>query len=176
MEGTLSLGQKRLAAILRVAVGTIFLTAGVQKAFLSAEAFDATGFLKFATGGTPILGSPVEGVIYNPTNEFWVNLAANTAVMPIVNWLVVFGQLAIGVALILGIGTRFAAAMGTLMMLFFFVAAWEFEHGIVNQHLTYALVTAFIGYIGAGRYYGLDGVIEKIALVRHQPRLRYVLG
>jgi thiosulfate dehydrogenase [quinone] large subunit len=176
MEGTLSLGQKRLAAILRVAVGTIFLTAGVQKAFLSAEPFGAEGFLKFATGGTPILGAPAEGVIYNPTHDLWVSLAGNAALMPFVNWLVVFGQVAIGLALILGIGTRFASAMGTLMMMFFFVAAWEFEHGIVNQHLTYALVTGFIGYIGAGRYYGLDGVIEKLALVRQQPRLRYVLG
>lgn len=46
--------------------------------------------------------------------------------------------------------------MGTLMMVFFFLAAWEFEHGIVNSHLTYAVVTAFIGYIGAGNYLGLD--------------------
>ena len=67
-----------------------------------------------------------------------------------------FGQLGIGVSLMLGLFTRFGAAMGTLMMLFFFVAAWDFEFGIVNQHLTYALVTAFIGYIGAGNYFGLD--------------------
>jgi thiosulfate dehydrogenase [quinone] large subunit len=176
MEGTLSLGQKRLAAIVRVAVGTIFLTAGVQKAFLSLEPFSAIGFLKFGTAGTPFLGAPVEGVIYNPTNALWVSLAGNAAVMPFINWMVVFGQIAIGLALILGVATRFASIMGTLMMLFFFLAAWEFEHGIVNQHLTYALVTAFIGYIGAGRYFGLDGLIEKFAVVRQTPQLRYVLG
>ena len=176
MEGLLSKGQQRLAAIVRVAVGFIFLTAGFQKAFLDAEPFSAVGFLKFGTAGTPFLGAPVEGGIYNPTNALWVSLAGNAAVMPFVNWLVVFGQIAIGAALILGLGTRFAAAMGTFMMLFFFLAAWEFEHGIVNQHLTYALVTAFIGYIGAGRFYGLDGIVEKLALVREQPRLRYVLG
>ena len=76
--------------------------------------------------------------------------------MRVINFLVPFGQLGIGVSLILGLFTRFGAAMGTLMMLFFFVAAWDFEFGIVNQHLTYALVTAFIGYIGAGNYFGLD--------------------
>jgi hypothetical protein len=26
----------------------------------------------------------------------------------------------------------------------------------VNQHLTYALVTFFLGYIGSGNFYGLD--------------------
>lgn len=72
------------------------------------------------------------------------------------NILVPWGQIGIGLSLILGLLTRFGAAMGTLMMLFFFLAAWEFEFGIVNQHLTYAVVTAFLGYIGAGNYFGLD--------------------
>jgi thiosulfate dehydrogenase [quinone] large subunit len=176
MEGTLGVGQKRMAAIVRIAVGFIFLTAGIQKAFLGAEPFDAAGFLQFATAGTPVLGAAAEGVVYNPTHELWVALAGNAELMPVVNWLVVVGQIAIGLALIVGLATRFAAVMGTLMMLFFFLAAWEFEHGIVNQHLTYALVTGFIGYIGAGRYYGLDGIVERLALVRQAPQLRYVLG
>jgi len=66
--------------------------------------------------------------------------------------------------------------MGAHMMVFFLVAAWEFDHGIVNQHLAYALVTGFLAYIGAGRYYGLDAVIEKIQWVRATPQLRHVLG
>lgn len=35
---------------------------------------------------------------------------------------------------------------------------------------------AFLGYIGAGRFYGLDAVIEKFQWVRAAPLLRYVLG
>ena len=176
MDGTFSKGQQRLAAILRIAVGSIFLTAGIQKAFLSVEPFSSVGFLKFGTAGTPILAAPVEGVVYNPTQGLWIALAGNADLMAIVNWMVVFGQIAIGLALILGLATRFASVMGTLMMLFFFFAAWEFEHGIVNQHLTYALVTGFIGYIGAGRFYGLDAIVEKLEWVRATPQLRYVLG
>ena len=175
MDAILTGGQRAMAAVLRIAVGMIFLTAGLQKA-LSEVAFDAAGFLTFGTTGTPWLGAPAEGVVYNPTHDLWISLAGNATLMPIVNWLVVFGQIAIGSALILGLFTRFAALMGTIMMLFFFVAAWEFEHGIVNQHLTYALVTAFIGYIGAGRYYGLDALLEKAEWVRQTPQLRYVLG
>jgi thiosulfate dehydrogenase [quinone] large subunit len=176
MDGTLSRGQGRLVAILRIAVGSIFLAAGVQKAFLSEEPFSSVGFLKFGTAGTPILSAPVEGVVYNPTQGLWIAMAGNADLMAIVNWMVVFGQIAIGVALILGLATRFASICGTLMMLFFFLAAWEFEHGVVNQHLTYALVTGFLGYIGAGRYYGLDAIVEKLSWVRATPQLRYVLG
>jgi thiosulfate dehydrogenase [quinone] large subunit len=152
-------------AILRVVVGIIFLWAGTEK-LLGAEPFDASGFLQFATGGTlawPFVTTPVEGAIYNPTHDFWVGLAGNEGTMSIVNILVPWGQVAIGIGLMLGLLTRFSAAMGTLMMLFFFLAAWEFEHGIVNQHLTYAVVTFFIGYIGAGNYFGLDRSLGESA-------------
>jgi uncharacterized membrane protein YphA (DoxX/SURF4 family) len=81
--------------------------------------------------------------------------------MSIINILVPFGQIGIGIGLMLGLLTRFSALMGALMMLFFFVAAWDFEFGIVNQHLTYALVTGFLGLIGAGNYYGLDRALGE---------------
>ena len=146
-------------AILRIGVGIIFLWAGLEKV-MAPEAFSATGFLEFGTGGSLgwpfVTGEVAEGTIYNPTQAFWVSLAGNESAMSIINVLVPWGQIGIGVGLILGLLTRFSAAMGALMMLFFFVAAWDFEFGIVNQHLTYALVTAFLGLIGAGNYYGLD--------------------
>jgi thiosulfate dehydrogenase [quinone] large subunit len=176
MEPIVTKGQQIALAVLRVAVGILFLTAGIQKAFLGEEPFSAAGFLQFGTAGQPLLGAPVEGVVYNPTHEFWVSLATNASAMTVVDFLVVFGQIAIGTALILGFATRFASLMGTLMMALFFVAAWELEHGFVNQHLLYALVTFVVGYLGTGRYYGLDALIEKIQLVRQTPQLRYVLG
>jgi thiosulfate dehydrogenase [quinone] large subunit len=144
---------------LRIVVGVIFLWAGLEK-LLAPEPFSAAGFLQFGTGGSLgwpfVSGAVAEGTIFNPTHDFWAGMATNDAAMGFVNFLVPFGQIGIGVSLILGLLTRFGAAMGTLMMLLFFVAAWEFEFGIVNQHLTYALVTAFLGYIGAGSYFGLD--------------------
>jgi thiosulfate dehydrogenase [quinone] large subunit len=152
-------------AVLRVVVGIVFLWAGLAKVF-GPEPFDATGFLQFATGGTlgwPFVAAPVEGEIYNPTNGFWVGLAGSETTMTIINVLVPWGQIGIGIGLILGLLTRFSAAMGTLMMVFFFFAAWEFEHGIVNQHLTYAVVTFFIGYIGAGNFYGVDRYLSESA-------------
>ena len=47
------------------------------------------------------------------------------------------------------------------MMVFFFFAAWDFAFGIVNQHLTYALICATLWGLGAGRYYGLDGLLAE---------------
>ncbi len=151
-------------ALLRIGVGIIFLWAGLDKLLGSGpKGFSAAGFLSHATGGTLgwpfVTGTPAEGTIFNPTHDFWVSLSQNATAMTVVNFLVVAGELGIGIALVLGLFTRFAAIMGTLMMLLFFVAAWEFSNGIVNQHLTYALVCAAIAGLGAGNYYGLDGVI-----------------
>ena len=154
--------HQRGVALLRVMVGIIFLWAGVEK-ITAATAFDASGFLKFATNGTLgwpfVSGEVAKGTVFNPTHGLWAGLADNPGLVSVINVLVVAGEVGIGVALILGLLTRFAGAMGTLMMLFFFVAAWDFAYGIVNQHLTYALVCATLTGLGAGRYYGLDGAL-----------------
>jgi thiosulfate dehydrogenase [quinone] large subunit len=160
MRTTASLSWYPMAvAAGRILIGVIFLWAGLEKVIGGAGEWSAKGFLAFGTSGTlgwPFVTEVAEGTVFNPTHDFWVGLSANAGAMSVINLLVPFGQVAIGVALILGIATRFAALMGSLMMLFFFFAAWDFAYGIVNQHLTYTVVTLGLGVIGAGNYYGLD--------------------
>ena len=154
--------HQRGVALLRITVGIIFLWAGLEK-LMAPQAFDATGFLKFATGGTLgwpfVSGEVAEGTIFNPTHDLWLSIAGNAGLMGVINVLVPFGQIGIGISLILGLFTRFGATMGALMMAFFFFAAWDFAYGIVNQHLTYALISLTLAGLGAGRYYGLDSVL-----------------
>ena len=149
-----------LIGIGRIVIGVIFLWAGLEKAIgTGLGTWNADGFFKFATAGTlgwPFVTGEVDPkAVFNPTHDFWVGLAG-TGASTFIAYLVPLSQIGIGVSLILGLFTRFAAAMGTLMMLLFFVAAWDFQFGIVNQHLTYAVVTFGLGVIGAGNYYGLD--------------------
>ena len=54
--------------------------------------------------------------IVNPTHDFWVSVATNAAIVDTLNTLVVFGEVAIGIALILGFATRFAGVMGAILM------------------------------------------------------------
>jgi thiosulfate dehydrogenase (quinone) large subunit len=167
---------KALAA-LRIALGAGFLFAGLEKVLHfdgATKAFDAAGFLKFATGGA-LPGSDPKAIV-NPTHDFWVALAGNAGLMSVVNTLVVFGEVAIGIALILGIATRFAGVAATVMMGLFWVANFSFANGPFNEQLMYGIVAAFLAYAGAGEAYGLDAIIEKTEAVRRAPALRYVLG
>jgi thiosulfate dehydrogenase [quinone] large subunit len=175
--GTIDKARGRSLALLRIVLGSGFLYAGLAKALDfegSGKAFSAAGFLKFGTTGTA--PGAAEGAIVNPTHDFWVALAGNAALMPLVDFLVVFGQIAIGAALILGLATRFAAMCGVLMMSLLFVASWDFLHGPVNQLMLYIVATAAVGYGAAGEVFGLDGIVERMSFVKRTPQLRYVLG
>jgi thiosulfate dehydrogenase [quinone] large subunit len=167
---------KGLAA-LRIFLGFGFLYAGLEKVFDfagSGKPFTAAGFLQFGTNGT-LPGSDPEAIV-NPTHDLWVSLAANAELISVINWLVVVGELAIGIALILGFATRFAGIAGFLLMAFITVAAWSFEFGPVNETMLYAAVALYLAYAEAGLAYGLDAIIEKTEVVAHRPALHYLLG
>ncbi|HEU4571880.1 MAG TPA: DoxX family membrane protein [Candidatus Limnocylindrales bacterium] len=175
METTKGIGKG--LAVLRVALGFGFLYAGLDKVVHfdgTTKAFSAAGFLKGASAGT--LPGAAEGAIVNPTHDLWVALAGNAAAMSVVNNLVVFGEVAIGIALILGLATRFAGAMGALMMGLFWVANWDFAHGMVNEQFLYGIVAGFIAYAAPVQAYALDSILERTAIVKRTPALRAVIG
>lgn len=163
---------------LRLVTGIYFLYAGLDKVFSfvgGSEPFSAAGFLTFGTAGTTS-AQVAEGTVVNPTAPFWAELATNSSMLAAVDFLIPFGQVAIGAALILGLATRFAAVMGFLMMAFITIASWDFAHGIVNATSFLALVTLFLGVIRAGEVYGLDAIVDEQPIVKRTPALRYVLG
>jgi uncharacterized membrane protein YphA (DoxX/SURF4 family) len=172
----------RALAALRVFVGFGFLYAGLSKFLMigATEPFTSAGFLKFGTAGTwPGAAEAAEGappVILNPTHDLWVALAGNAAALTVVDTLVVFGQIAIGAALILGFATRFSGVMGALMMTFLTVAAWDFGHGLVNQTSLYAVVAIVLAATHAGKAYGLDGLLERAAVLREHGTVRRFAG
>jgi thiosulfate dehydrogenase [quinone] large subunit len=165
-------------AVLRIALGSGFLFAGLDKLMDFAgtgKEFTAAGFLKFATGGA-WLGSDPKAVI-NPTHDFWVSLAGNAGLMGTINFLVVAGEIGIGIALILGLATRFAGVAGFAMMALFYVANWSFANGPFNEQFMYGILALYLAYAAAGETWGLDGIIERATpIVRRAPALRYVLG
>lgn len=163
---------------LRVVTGFYFLWAGLDKLFTwigDVEPFSAAGFLAFGTAGTTS-AAVAEGTIVNPTQPFWGDLAANPALLSTVDVLIPYGQVLIGLALILGFATRFSAVMGFLMMAFITTASWDFAHGWMNSTTYLGIVTLIVGIIRAGEVYGVDAMIGETPIVKRTPALRYVLG
>ncbi len=161
--------------VLRAAVGLGFLFAGLDKFFMwaSGTPFTAAGFLKFASTGA-WLGSDPKAIV-NPTHSFWVSLAGNAGLMHIIDTMVVFGECAVGIALILGLATRFAGLAGATMMALFYVANWSFATGPFNEQFMYGIIAGTIALVGAGAY-ALDSVVAKLAIVQKIPVVKYALG
>jgi thiosulfate dehydrogenase [quinone] large subunit len=89
--------------------------------------------------------------------------------------LVVFGECAVGIALILGLATRFSAVMGTILMGLLFVSNWSFANGPFNEQFMHGLGTAALILTGAGAY-ALDTVVAKLPVVQKIPVVKYALG
>ncbi len=158
---------------LRAALGLGMLFAGADKFFMwaSGKAFTSAGYLVHGTGGV-WLGSTTP---VNPTQSFWVSIGQNASLVSIFDTLVVFGEVAIGVALIVGLATRFSAVMCVLLMALLYVSNWSFANGPFNEQFMYGAIAATIVMVGAGAY-ALDTVIEKLAIAQRVPALKYVLG
>lgn len=173
---------------LRVIMAWVFLQAGLEKLLDDG----ISGFLGDPlTGGWSaeffLMGNPDEG-IPAPTADSpasgvfeWFGENALWLIEPMIVW----GQILIGLALLLGILVRFAAFMGSLQMFFFWLAALEggllsglpVEHGfVVDYTLVYIFILFGLGAVGAGRVVGFDAQIEEWDIVQENPWLRYLLG
>ena len=161
--------------VLRAVVGLGFLFAGLDKFFMwaSGTPFTAKGFLAFASNGA-WLGSDPKAIV-NPTHGFWVSVASNPGLMSIIDTLVVFGECAVGIALILGLASRFAGLCGASMMALFYIANWSFANGPINEQLMYGVIAGTIAFVGAGAY-ALDTAVAKIPVLQKVPVIKYALG
>ncbi|ADJ15300.1 DoxX family membrane protein [Halalkalicoccus jeotgali] len=161
--------KSRVAGVavgLRLLMGWIFLTAGIGK--LTGEPFDAAGYLANVDPASPAAG------IYGA-------MAANPVVMDLINVAVPWGQVLIGVGLLVGGLVRLAAFFGTLMMGAFYVGNWDVANGLVNADLVYLVVFLALVVLAAGRYWGLDALLARHEVdgepaIERYPRLRYLVG
>lgn len=159
---------------LRVVMAWVFLQAGLEKlatgGWTNIGGFSAQGFLVNGVAEA----NPLKGVYLAFAEITWL-----------IDPMVMFGQILIGLALLFGILVRFAAFMGSIQMLFFWMGAWQgglaqgfpVEHGyFVDSSLVYLLLLFGLGAWGAGRILGVDAWLERTSVVERNPWLKYLLG
>lgn len=168
VEGKLHTLSVWFILALRLMMGLAFLNAGLDK--LLGEGFSAAGYLQNVPSAN---GSPLA--------DLFVTMAQTPWFMDFVNVAVPFGQLFIGLGLLVGCLTRLAAFFGAFLMLLFYFGNWDIAHGYINGDFAYMLVFLSVAAFGAGRILGLDAYIEQyeidgVPLVEQYPWTRYALG
>ncbi|MCA0971448.1 DoxX family protein [Halobacillus litoralis] len=129
-------------AVLRVYIGYTWLTAGWGKI---TGGFETSGFLQGAIGKAEGAHPAVQG--------WWAAFLENVALPnhELFTFLVMWGEVLVGIALILGIFTNFAALAG-IMMNFAFLFS-----GTVSTNPQMVILTIFLIAAGANAgKYGLD--------------------
>jgi len=150
----------------RLALGFLFLWGGIEKIETwgglvwngDANTSATTGYLKFAVSG--------------PFAEFFHSLAGN----PAVEFLVVYGELLIGISIMFGILTRVGGVSGVAMALLFYLSQLPVQHNpFVNEYVVYMLVFLAFVFLTPGRFLGLDGLLQSSRFVESRPTLKRVL-
>ncbi len=150
----------------RLALGFLFLWSASQKVLTELGGKMATaGFLS----GPSVAGSPFAG--------FFNSLSGNWAI----EYLVVYGELLIGIALVFGLFTRVGAVSGAAMMLLFTIAMWPIadkagDNPVVDIRVIYGLMFVMFYFLRPGRFLGVDGFLENTGFVRRHARLALLLG
>ncbi len=166
IEVTRSRIADRLLAVLRISIGWVFLWAFLDKTF--GLGFATASEDAWINGGSPTFGYlnfATEGKTFH---EFFSGLTGTAS-----DWLFMIGLLGIGVALILGIGMRIAAASGALLLTLMWLAALPLENNpFFDDHLAYALVLILVAVADAGDTWGLGRTWSRTSLVQRYPILR----
>lgn len=155
-------------AILRYATGFIFLWAFLDKTF--GWGYSTPAARAWIHGGSPAGGflTHLEG---GPFKTFFASLA-----VPAVDWLFQLGMLAIGVAVMLGIGLRLSAVVGSFIMLLMYFAEFPLAYPdstnpIVDYHIIYALALIIVAYFSAGDTAGFGKQWRSLSIVQRYPWL-----
>jgi thiosulfate dehydrogenase (quinone) large subunit len=143
-----------ILALVRIATGAIWLIHAVPK-FLHPERFmPPTGiFATYLQNGIAKTAGPYHDFLVNVVSPNAVGFAD----------LVRFGELCVGVSLVLGLLTRFGALVGILLPINYVAArgamgslsAWSSLDG------TLALLTAISFVLPTGRFAGVDGLVAR---------------
>lgn len=147
-------------AVLRVAMGFVFMWPFLDKLF--GLGYSTASDKSWISGGSPTKGflsgvdvGPFQSLFQSFAGAWWANILFMAALF------------AIGLALILGVALRLAAAAGSLLLVMMWAASWPMAqftsageatrstNPFLDDHLVYAVVLVVLVIIGAGNYFGL---------------------
>ena len=154
--------EKKFLAALRIALGWVFLYAGLSH--LTTAGWSAKGYL---------MGAKTFPAFYH-----WL---ASDAILPVVNFLNVWGLTLIGLSLVVGLCVRLSSLFGALLMVLYYFPALQFPKigttaYLVDEHIVYALALLVFASARAGRTWGLDPWCANLPICKKYPKIQEWLG
>ncbi|HET6532682.1 MAG TPA: hypothetical protein VFH03_19010 [Actinoplanes sp.] len=158
-------------AVLRISTGFVFLWAFLDKTFGFGYATPAAK--AWINGGSPTKGF-LSSVAVGPFESFFHAIAGTWWA----NTLFMVGLLAIGVALIAGVGLRISAITGSLMMVMMWLAEFPLAqttsagepsgstNPLIEYHIIYAIALIVLATTYAGHTWGLGRLWARIPFVQ----------
>lgn len=156
---------------LRLALGFMFLYGGYEKIETEMSGGLATqGFLSHVAG---------------PFAAVFTGMAGN----PAVEYLLVYGELLIGISLIFGVLTRVGGISGALLTAMLYLSTlpamtagftgsyFDFllsKNALVSSYIIYILVFVAFIFLVPGRFFGLDGILQNTSFVERRPLLKRI--
>ncbi|RJT75785.1 DoxX family protein [Arthrobacter cheniae] len=157
-------------ALLRLATGFIFLWAFLDKTF--GLGFSTPADRAWVAGGTPSQGFLLSDGVTGPLKGLFTLIAS-----PASDILFQLGMLGIGMAVMLGIGLRVSAVVGSFLMVMMYLAEWPFAanttstNPLVDYHIIYALTLVLLAASSAGDTWGAGRPWRKLPIVHRRPWL-----
>jgi thiosulfate dehydrogenase [quinone] large subunit len=154
--------EKYLVLFFRVAIGWVFLYAALQQ--ISDPNWTAASFLNQVKTAHDLFA--------------WVTAPYRVT---IIDFLVKWGHLLIGLSLVLGLLTRVGAFFGAVLMLIYYIAHLDFPYVetqsnfLVDYHLIYAGVLALMIVTRAGHFIGLDHRLSRLPIVEKNVLLQWIV-
>lgn len=161
---------RRVLAVLRLATGFLFLWAFIDKTF--GLGFATPAARAWVAGGAPSQGFLLGDGVVGPLKPFFTAIAS-----PATDVLFQLGMLGVGAAVMLGIGLRVSAAVGSFMMVLMYAAEWPFAantastNPLVDYHIIYALALITVAVLAAGDTWGFGDRWKQLPVVRRLPWL-----
>ncbi len=171
--GDLKSGKAWSLFTTRMVLGFVFLWAGYEKIVTEFGGKYATsGFLSHVSG---------------PFAFLFTGMSGN----PLVEYLLVYGEFAIGISLMLGVFTRVGGISGALMTALLYMSTLPaMTAGFTGSYLDFlmsknALVSYYVIYVAVfvafvflvpGRFLGLDGVFRNSSFIQERRTLRRIVN
>ena len=153
-------------ALARISLGWVFLWAFIDKMW--GLGHETTSKQAWINGGHPTKGF-LKMAAAGPLKSFYNGFAGATWA----DYLFMIGLAGIGIALILGIGMRIAAASGVVLLVMMWSAVLPPANNVfMDDHLIYALLLAGLALTAAGDTLGIGRWWGDTALVRRFPILK----